>query len=144
MEYKMAADSGDAARAAMVSLLLFPASPAVTGAGYTGHITMLKYLLILLLANPLPLLAASQAEPGNLEPLPELPPPPLPESSLPAPTGVEEDELEPEVKIYKRNDAIIHEYRINGRLYMVKVVTVTAHWNPAAISSILRRSSRTG
>ena len=83
---------------------------------------MLKYLLILLLANPLPLLAASQAEPGDLDPLPELPPPPLPESSLPAPTGVDEDELEPEVKIYKRNDAIIHEYRINGRLYMVKVV----------------------
>jgi hypothetical protein len=83
---------------------------------------MLKYLLILLLASPLPLLAARSTAPENLEPLPEMPPPPLPESVPPTPTGLDDEELEPEVKIIKRDDATIHEYRINGRLYMVKVV----------------------
>ncbi|MEN8205208.1 MAG: DUF2782 domain-containing protein [Pseudomonadota bacterium] len=81
---------------------------------------MLKYLLVLLLASPLPLLAAQPAAPADLEPLPEAPPP-LPESAPPPPTGLDDGELEPEVKIIKRNDAVIHEYRVNGRLYMVKV-----------------------
>lgn len=84
---------------------------------------MLKYLLILLLASPLPLLAARQTEPNNLEPLPEAPPPPrLTESAPPPPTGLADEGLEPEVKIIKRRDAVINEYRINGRLYMVKVI----------------------
>ena len=83
---------------------------------------MLKYLLILLLASPLPLLAAQQTAPKDMESLPEMPPPPLPESAPPPPTGLDDEELEPEVKIIKRDDAVIHEYRINGRLYMVKVV----------------------
>ncbi len=30
--------------------------------------------------------------------------------------------LEPEITILKREDRTIHEYRINGQLYMVKVV----------------------
>ena len=30
--------------------------------------------------------------------------------------------MEPDVKIIKRNDAVIREYRINGRLYLVKVI----------------------
>ena len=88
---------------------------------------MLKYLLILLIASPLPLLAAQPTAPNDLESLPELPempPPPLPKSTPPPPTGLEDDELEPEVRIIKRNDATIHEYRANGRLYMVKVVPV--------------------
>jgi len=83
---------------------------------------MLKYLLVLLLASPLPLLAAQPTEPKDLEALPELPPPPLPASAPPPPTGLDDEGLEPEVKIIKRNDAVIHEYRVNGRLYMVKVV----------------------
>lgn len=83
---------------------------------------MPKYLLIMLLANPLTLLAAQQTQPADLEPLPEVPPPALSESVPPPPTGLEDEGLEPEVKIIKRNDAVIHEYRINGQLYMVKVV----------------------
>lgn len=78
---------------------------------------MRKYLLILLLATPAALLAA----PAELEPLPEAPPPPLPDSSPPPPTGLEDEGLEPEVRIIKRNDAVIYEYRINGRLYKVRV-----------------------
>ena len=114
----------------MVSLLDFPALLVVTAtmAGYTEpitmlkHLTMLKYLLILLLASPLPLLAAQPPEPNDLEPLPEAPPPPLPESVPPPPTGLDDEDMEPEVKIIKRDDAVVHEYRIKGRLYMVKVI----------------------
>lgn len=83
---------------------------------------MPKYLLIMLLAYPLTLLAAQQTQPADLEPLPEAPPPSLPESVPPPPTGLADEGLEPEVKIIKRDDAVIHEYRINGQLYMVKVV----------------------
>ena len=81
---------------------------------------MRKYLLILLLAHPLALLAAKQTPPADLQPLPEVPPPPA-EYTPPPPTGLADEDLEPEVKIIKRNDAVIHEYRINGRLYMVRV-----------------------
>ena len=82
---------------------------------------MLKYLIIFLLACPLPLLAA-QSAPADVEPLPEIPPPPLPDTVPPPPTGLEDEDMEPDVKIIKRNDAVIHEYRVNGRLYLVKVV----------------------
>jgi hypothetical protein len=82
---------------------------------------MPKYLLLMLLACPLTLLAAQQTQPADLEPLPEVPPPALPGSVPPPPTGLADEGLEPEVKIIKRNDAVIHEYRINGQLYMVKV-----------------------
>ena len=45
------------------------------------------------------------------------PPPPLVE-----PVEADEDEgLEPEVTIIQRRDATHEEYRLNGRLYMVKV-----------------------
>lgn len=83
---------------------------------------MPKYLLIMLLAYPLTLLAAQQTQPADLEPLPEVPPPSLPQSVPPPPTGLADEGLEPEVKIIRRDDAVIHEYRINGQLYMVKVV----------------------
>ena len=32
------------------------------------------------------------------------------------------DELEPEVTIIKRKDSIKEEYRLNGKLYMVKII----------------------
>lgn len=89
-------------------------------AAATGHITMTKYLLVLLLANPLTLLAARQTPPADLQPLPEVPPPPA-EYIPPPPTGLADEDLEPEVRIIKRGDAVIQEYRINGRLYMVRV-----------------------
>jgi hypothetical protein len=60
------------------------------------------------------------------EPLPDAPPPPpmpQPDASPPPPSGVgEEEELQPEVKITKRGEDIIYEYRINNQLYMVKIV----------------------
>jgi hypothetical protein len=59
-------------------------------------------------------------------PAPDAPPPPpmsLPDSSPPPPSGLsEEQELQPEVKITKRGEDIIYEYRVNNQLYMVKIV----------------------
>jgi hypothetical protein len=79
---------------------------------------MLNRLALLLLVAALPVHAVP---PADLEPLPELPPPPVVDVP-PAPTGLADEDLEPEVKIIKRNDAVIHEYRSGGRLYMVKVI----------------------
>jgi hypothetical protein len=60
------------------------------------------------------------------EPVPDAPPPPpMPQPDVvpPPPSGVgEEEELQPEVKITKRGEDIIYEYRVNNQLYMVKVV----------------------
>ncbi len=44
--------------------------------------------------------------PPQLEPLPE----------------VEDQELQPEVTIRRRGKSVIEEYRIGGRLYMIKVI----------------------
>jgi hypothetical protein len=63
-------------------------------------------------ALPLLLLAfaaAAQQPPPRLEPLPE--PPPVPAESA----------LEPQVTILKRGADVVEEYRVNGRLYMIKV-----------------------
>jgi hypothetical protein len=57
-------------------------------------------------------LAQNQAPP-NLEPLPEPPPPP--------PGYEPEPALEPQVTIIKRGEDLVEEYRIKGRLYMMKV-----------------------
>jgi len=74
----------------------------------------MKNLLIILmfsLCSP-----AMAEEPPVLEPLPD-------EASLPAPTGMsDEDLMEPEVTITKRDNAVVHEYRMNGQLYMVKII----------------------
>ena len=48
------------------------------------------------------------------EPVPE--PPAIPEN---APGG---ESLEPEVTIIQRDKVTVHEYRLNGRLYAVKVI----------------------
>ncbi|MGL1834065.1 DUF2782 domain-containing protein [Rhodocyclaceae bacterium SMB388] len=69
---------------------------------------MRRFVLALLLALALPVMAQ---QPPGLEPLPEPPPPP------PGMT----DEFEPEVTILQRDGNTVEEYRINGRLYMVKV-----------------------
>jgi hypothetical protein len=58
-------------------------------------------------------------------PLEKPPAAPVPETLPPPPvtTGIDEDgTLEPEVKIIKRKDSTIYEYRVNNQLYMVKVV----------------------
>lgn len=66
-----------------------------------------------LLALASPVIAQTEAAPPALQPLPEPPPPP---------PGYEPDPaLEPQVTILKRGEDTVEEYRINGRLYMVKV-----------------------
>jgi hypothetical protein len=79
-------------------------------------------LLALLSALMLTCLVARAETP----PLPDIPPPPpmpVPETAPPPPTGLSgEEDLQPEVKITKRGEDIIYEYRVNNQLYMVKVV----------------------
>ena len=75
---------------------------------------MKRYLTALLLCLPLVCLA-------------ELPPPPVApmpaEATPPPPSGTTEaEDLEPEVTIIKRGRDVIQEYRLNGQLYMVKIV----------------------
>ena len=62
----------------------------------------------------LPTEPAPQRKPaGKLQPLPEPPPPP---------PGFEPDPaLEPQVTIQRRGSDTIEEFRLNGRLYMIKV-----------------------
>jgi len=74
---------------------------------------MTKSLAILMFFLVTPVMAE---EPPVLEPLPD-------EASLPASTGMsDEDLMQPEVTITKRDDAVVHEYRMNGQLYMVKII----------------------
>ena len=73
---------------------------------------MRRFITILLLCAALPVAAQTQSKP-NLQPVPEPPPPP---------PGFELDPaLEPQVTILKRGTDTVEEYRIGGRLYMVKV-----------------------
>lgn len=69
-------------------------------------------LVSLLLALALPV-AAQLTPPPKLEPVPEPPPPPPGYQPDPA--------LEPSVTITTRGEEKLEEYRINGKLYMVKV-----------------------
>jgi hypothetical protein len=57
--------------------------------------------------------AAQKAPPPDLEPLPEAPPP--------APEIAADPELEPQITIVRRNNETIEEYRVGGRLTMIKV-----------------------
>ena len=57
--------------------------------------------------------AAQTAKPPVLQPVPEPPPPP---------PGYELDpSLEPQVTILKKGTDLVEEYRVGGRLYMVKI-----------------------
>ncbi len=74
---------------------------------------MRALLVILLLAVALPASGQTPSRPPNLQPAPEPPPPPK---------GYELDPvLEPQVTIIKRGTDTVEEYRIGGRLYMMKV-----------------------
>lgn len=58
-----------------------------------------------------------QAEEEIVAPAPE---PPV------SPSAVESGEnLEPEITIIRRDDKIVHEYRANGQIYMVKIIPET-------------------
>ena len=66
---------------------------------------------IVILFSALALNVAAQTQPPKLEPIPEPPPPP---TSL-------NEELEPQVTITRRGEDKVEEYRIGGKLYMLKV-----------------------
>ena len=70
---------------------------------------MRRLIPALLLAAVLP--AVAQNRPPDLQPIPEPPPPP---------PGVL-DAMEPQVTIVKRGQETVEEFRINGKLYMMKV-----------------------
>lgn len=57
--------------------------------------------------------AAAQNRPPKLEPLPEPPPPP--------PGMVDDASLQPQITIKKRGEDKVEEYRMHGKLYMIKV-----------------------
>lgn len=70
----------------------------------------------LLAALAAPLAAQTEGRPTGLQPVPEPPPPPPGEQLDPA--------LEPQVVIIKRGTDTIEEYRVGGKLYMIKVIPV--------------------
>ncbi|MDO8959838.1 MAG: DUF2782 domain-containing protein [Rhodocyclaceae bacterium] len=67
-------------------------------------------LLALLCTLALP--AVAQTRPADLQPLPEPPPPP---------PGLIDPALEPQVTIIKRGEDRVEEFRMGGKLYMIKV-----------------------
>ncbi|TDJ19106.1 MAG: DUF2782 domain-containing protein [Gammaproteobacteria bacterium] len=80
-----------------------------------NKLQLLKLTLGIVLLAPFPVFADSHEEPTpEYAPVPE--PPVLPD---PVESG---EALEPEITIIRRDDAIITEYRVNGNLYMVKIV----------------------
>jgi len=70
-------------------------------------------LLIALLGSPT-LAQSEDLPPPEVEAVPEVPEPPLPVQSGEA--------LEPDITIIRRGEDIVQEYRVNGQLYMIKVV----------------------
>jgi hypothetical protein len=67
---------------------------------------LLPAVLLLLSAT-----AVAQKRPNDLQPLPEVPPPPPMVDNAPA----------PQVTIVTRGPDKVEEYRVNGKLYMMKV-----------------------
>lgn len=70
---------------------------------------MRRLISVLLFVAALP--AAAQ-KPSGLQPLPEAPPPP---------PGVFDPALEPQVTIVTRDGNKEEQFRVNGKLYMIKV-----------------------
>ena len=61
---------------------------------------------------PLAFAAFAQGRPADLQPLPDVPPPP---------PGLADQSLEPQVTIIRRGQDKVEEFRLNGKLYMLKV-----------------------
>jgi len=74
----------------------------------------MRRLLPMLLIAAVPVFAQQGGRPADLQPLPAVPPPPPDITAWDA-------TLEPQVTIKKTEKGKVEEYRINGRLYMVKV-----------------------
>lgn len=72
----------------------------------------MRIFLTALLLAAFSLTAAAQQRPPDLQPLPEPPPPP---------PGLADPALEPQVTIRKQGEDKVEEFRMNGRLYMIKV-----------------------
>ena len=68
--------------------------------------------LIPVLLAAVTLTVAAQTPPPKLEPIPEPPPPPA---------GSLNESLEPQVTIVKRGEDKVEEFRMSGKLYMMKV-----------------------
>jgi hypothetical protein len=83
--------------------------------GFAMRTLLISIALTGLLAAGLPPAALAQANrPADLQPIPEPPPPP-------APLDGSDVSTEPQVTIIQRGDDKVEEYRVNGKLYMVKV-----------------------
>jgi hypothetical protein len=67
--------------------------------------------LIVVLLSAVALNVAAQTQPPKLEPIPEPPPPP----------AALNEALEPQVTITRRGEDKVEEFRISGKLYMLKV-----------------------
>ena len=77
------------------------------------RVTLASLILALSLATAPGAFAQQAPAPPALEPLPEAPPPP--------PEIANDPELEPQVTIVRRERETIEEYRVSGRLIMIKV-----------------------
>ena len=75
--------------------------------------TALRFLLLLLLSAVSAGAYADKPAPGKLEPLP--PPPAMDNAANDA-------DNEPEVTITKQTEQTVEEYRVGGRLYMIKII----------------------
>jgi hypothetical protein len=72
----------------------------------------MRRLLMQLALIALPAAAQSPSRPPDLQPIPE--PPPLP-------AGAVDDDSEPQITITQRGQDKVEEYRLSGKLYMIKV-----------------------
>jgi len=70
-----------------------------------------RFLILTALLLAMPAIAEQTPAPPKTEPAPEIAPPP----------GVAEADMEPQITISHRGRDKIEEYRVRGRLYMVKV-----------------------
>mgnify|MGYP001579261256 CR=1 FL=1 len=68
--------------------------------------------LTVVLLSAVALNVAAQTSMPKLEPIPEPPP---------APPGVHNEAMEPQVTITKRGEDKVEEFRMSGKLYMLKV-----------------------
>lgn len=73
---------------------------------------MRRLLFLMFVLFALPAAALTPALPPGLQPIPE--PPPMP-------AGMSDEELEPQVTITQRGQDKVEEYRLAGKLYMIKV-----------------------
>jgi hypothetical protein len=92
---------------ASAKIQLFPIPPC-----HYMSTTALRFLLLLLLSAVSVGAHADKPAPGKLEPLP--PPPAMDNAANDA-------DNEPEVTIIKQTEQTVEEFRVGGRLYMIKI-----------------------